>query len=688
MSTAQIRFATDVLRRLGEELNPSPDKGILELAKNAYDADALTCTVELIDTDQVGGTVRVIDGGDGMDIDEIKKGWLVIGRSEKSAKQRTRLNRIPAGSKGLGRLAALRLGSVAELTTRPRKQENVEYHLRIDWRDYEGIELVDDVVLTIETRQRAEGKSQGTEIELRDLGIRIGRMEVKRIARELILLANPWHDDPEGFKPDLKAPEFSDLETLVRKRYFDDAEYHLIARVDDHGLANATVVDWKGKELFAAKHDELTLSRNREPYRCPPIEFDLWVFILNSLSFSTRKSTLAEVRKWLQEFGGVHLYQNGLRVMPYGNPGNDWLDINLRRAQSPEERPSTNTVIGRVMIMDTEELLIQKTDRSGFIEGEAFLGMRHFAQDAMEWMAARRLEIAEQRREKERTAAPKKMRKWKKTLDDTIAKAPKDLQAGLKKALETYDHFREKEVDKLQKEIQLYRTLSTAGITASTFAHESSASPIKVIGQSIKAIERRAKEQFSDIYEKLFKKPIEGILRAVDSLNVLGAATLKLLDHEKRRTSRVDLHDVINAVINTFKPFLEGRDVTVEPQFCKGAPYLRGSEAAIESIVTNLLNNSLAAFERTNTTNRRILICTEVEENVFTLRVLDNGPGIEGISKKDIWLPGYTTQKNGTGLGLTIVRDSVKDLGGEADAIEHGKLGGAEIIIELPILGV
>ena len=42
MSNAQIQFSTDILRRLGEELNPSPAQGILELVKNAYDANART----------------------------------------------------------------------------------------------------------------------------------------------------------------------------------------------------------------------------------------------------------------------------------------------------------------------------------------------------------------------------------------------------------------------------------------------------------------------------------------------------------------------------------------------------------------------------------------------------------------------------------------------------------------------
>src|SRR5205823_3103933 len=110
MSEANLRFSTDILRRLGEELNPSPDQGILELAKNSYDADAIECTVELIGTHSEGGTIRVTDNGNGMDEEAIRDGWLVLGRSSKNASMPTDLGRIPAGNKGLGRLAALRMG--------------------------------------------------------------------------------------------------------------------------------------------------------------------------------------------------------------------------------------------------------------------------------------------------------------------------------------------------------------------------------------------------------------------------------------------------------------------------------------------------------------------------------------------------------------------------------------------------
>ena len=119
MSTATFRFSTDILQRLGEELITSFDQGVIELVKNSYDADASVCSIELIDTQQAGGTVVITDDGDGMSIQDIQDGWLVLGRSRKVPGSRTRRDRLPAGSKGLGRLGALRMGQEVLLTTQP-----------------------------------------------------------------------------------------------------------------------------------------------------------------------------------------------------------------------------------------------------------------------------------------------------------------------------------------------------------------------------------------------------------------------------------------------------------------------------------------------------------------------------------------------------------------------------------------
>jgi len=685
-SSASLRFSSDILRRLGEELNPNPDQGILELVKNAYDADALECTVKLVSSGD-SSAIHVSDDGDGMTREDIINGWLVLGRSSKSVTRPTKLGRLPAGNKGLGRLAALRMGSRTSLMTRPKAAPDREYALDIDWARFDQVDIVDEVRLAIEERQPTLERP-GTVIMLSGLRSRLSRVEVKRLARGLLLLANPFDDDLHGFHPRLAAPEFVDLERLVRQRYFDDAEFHLTAEVDQNGCASAVVTDWKGKELFAADH--ATLSRRKQvPYDCPAAVFDLWVFIVNKQSFTSRSVTVGEVQQWLSEFGGVHLFINGLRVAPYGNPGDDWLELNLRRVQSPELRPSTNTAIGRITVSDPTDRLRQKTDRSGLVEGESFHELRRFAVDTLEWMARRRLDERDARRGAQRAEAPRAVGETRDGVNTAISTLAAPAQDNIQRAFSAYDRAREREVETLRKEVQLYRTLSTTGIASATFAHESS-QPIRVIMQNATQIARRAQQCLGVQYEELLGGPIKRLLRQSNLLQAFGAFTLQVIDHEKRRASRVDIHTVIGSVQSAFTPLLDDRQVTLTPELTDGHPFLRGSEAAVESILINLIVNSLRAFERSQPGRREIVVRTTVvgDGDMLVLNVLDNGPGIQDIDLKDIWLPGETTYPNGTGLGLTIVRDTVRDLGGSAEAIAQGERGGAQIVIELPILGV
>ena len=687
-TSTHLRFSTGIVKRLGEELNPTLSKGILELAKNAYDADATECHIELRGVSQPGGTIIIRDNGDGMTLSQITDGWLVLGQSSKKPSSRTRLGRISAGSKGLGRLAALRMGRSTLLSTISKQEQNVQRELPIEWDKFDNAQIAEDFALNITRRSSSLSFIPGTEIRINDLRSACSRMEVKRLARELILLADPFDDNSQGFHPKLYTSEFEDLELLVQNRYFDDAEFHLSAEIRTNGEAFAKIVDWKGELLYEAKHSDIVPnSKERTSYRCPPAKFDLWVFILNKDTFSSRRSGISEVRRWLKDFGGVHIYYNSLRVNPYGGPDDDWLGMNLRRVRSPEERPGTNTSIGRVVVHDQRKQLNEKTDRSGFIENNAFRDLRSFARDSMDWMAKCRIKEAERRRHRARKTVLKQSDTAQREFMSKIADVPGEMHDVIKDAFTSYESSRDREVNVLQKEVQLYRTLSTAGITAATFAHESIANPIKIIRHSIAAIERRAKKFSGDFFSDQFKKPTNSIKRALDSLIVLGNVTLSLLDHGKRRNARLELHSILDDVLDTFGPFFHGADVKVIKKLVQGSPFLRGQRAAVESIMTNLLNNSIAAFEDAGTQDRIIEISTQIVNNNWCLSISDSGPGIIGIRKSDIWLPGQTTRKHGTGLGLTIVHDAALDLGGSVDAVAHGSHGGAVITVYLPIIG-
>ncbi|PTU53386.1 histidine kinase [Pseudomonas plecoglossicida] len=687
MSEVHFRFSPNILVRLGEELNQGTDQSILELIKNSYDADATICTVELKNTENVGGSITVTDDGNGMSAQNIKDSWLVLGKSSKSHLQTTDLGRTPSGSKGLGRLAALRLGTTVNLESKLEKRAKSS-NLYVEWDKFESAQTVEDVGLVISDKKTDLKK--GTITTLSNLRSAIRTEDLKKLARAVLLLTDPFEDKKSGFQVKLKSPEFDEIDKLLQQKYFDLSEFHLIASVTPDGLATAKIVDWRGELLQEASHMDLIHKSNEPLYKSPACTLDFWAFLLKADSFgSGRGGSLKDVREWLKHFGGVHVYSDNVRVSPYGAPGDDWLGINLSRTKNPEERPSTNNSIGRVSLNNKGKYQVtQKTDRSGFIEDDAFLEMKRFVTDALEWMARWRMQLAEKRRQGDRIAAPQVAKEEKEKFEDVLQEAPKQIRNKISAAFKSYAKSRDRESELLRKEIQLYRTLSTAGITAATFAHESHGNPLKVISLSVNALDSRftnlAKERDLHIVTLALAK----IRKSLDALAVLGSATLSLIRSNKRRVGRVEVNKVILEVHRLMLPFLEARATKVELRLCTGNPFLRCSEAALESVITNLINNALNVFRSAHSDECIIKITTKTESGVCEITVCDTGPGIKGLSLSEIWLPGITSNPDGTGLGLTIVKDTVKDLGGDVSVIAQGELGGAEFKIALPVLGV
>ena len=92
---------------LGVQNFSTDEAAILELVKNAYDANALNLKITF-----QNDTLRFEDNGIGMNADDIKKHWMHIGKSSKEYEiiDENNKKRIQAGSKGVGRFALSRLG--------------------------------------------------------------------------------------------------------------------------------------------------------------------------------------------------------------------------------------------------------------------------------------------------------------------------------------------------------------------------------------------------------------------------------------------------------------------------------------------------------------------------------------------------------------------------------------------------
>lgn len=675
---AAFKFSPKILARLGEELNQTFEQSIIELVKNSYDADARRCKIHLSKTLSSGGEITVQDDGVGMIPQQIVNSWLVLGSSSKTSTETTKKGRFPAGNKGLGRLAALRMGGEVVLSSVSLKKKGVESSLTVDWSKYDSAPTVEHVQIAI--AQRRVSKRPGTKVRLLRLRSAVSAAEVRKLARSLVLLSNPFQDKSAGFDVELIAPDYGDVASIVSNKYFEYADYHLKASVTKDGVAEVSILDWRG--------DTLVTDALPSIYAVPRLEFDFWIFILNKDGYSTGKVSQTELKSWLTSYGGVHVYEREVRVSPYGNQGDDWLQINLSRVKSPEERPSTNNSIGRISIHpSTKYALTQKTDRTGFIEDEAFAEVKRFATDSLNWLAKWRMKQAEARRKKEREDAPKDTVRERSKVEAALSSAPIDVQENIRAAFKGYERTRDREANSLRREILLYRTLSTAGITAATFAHESQGNPLKLIDMGVTALRLRVPRFVPSHSVQKILGPVEDIAVASKGLSILSAATLSLVQSSKRRVGRVEVYQTVRRIEKFFTPFLEARGAGLEVKIGAHAPYLRGSEAALESIVTNLINNSLSIFEINGVAERTIHLSASSTQSDVTILVNDSGPGIVGIDISEIWLPGVTSNPEGTGLGLTIVRDTVRDLGGSVSAEPHGHLGGAEFKITLPILG-
>jgi signal transduction histidine kinase len=180
-SEATFDIDPRVVYQLGEELVTNELQALLELVKNAYDADARSVRIS-IDT-RVGpgdessfpeaqGLIVVEDNGEGMDAEAIESGWLLVSSSLKRAmklagKVTQKHKRTPLGDKGLGRLSAQRLGDNLEIYTR-RIAEPIERYVGVHWPDFLTAERLRDVPVL--TRQiLPPQREQGTRLVVSNL---------------------------------------------------------------------------------------------------------------------------------------------------------------------------------------------------------------------------------------------------------------------------------------------------------------------------------------------------------------------------------------------------------------------------------------------------------------------------------------------------------------------------------------
>ena len=356
---------THLFRELGDLLVGRESTAVIELIKNAYDADATEVIVygERLE-DPKKGFIRISDNGTGMDPDAFRNGFLRIASRTKDAGTRRSgvFGRRYTGAKGIGRLAAHKLSRALRIestTARPSSRgRSTAWTVRasIDWDAIERLETLDQVTgsgaVSVETARAPKGVKSGTTLDLS----RLRRSWTKQARAR-------FHAEVQSFTPPSILSEPLNPETVPEAPLLFDRPATISPGGDSdrfrillEGDLEAGEGYWALFEQAATWVIEISSSREdgkirvsvsptsrtrRNPKRAKagtektsvdhprpdsgPF-FQGRIFVREgSLSGSGR-----DQKTWVTASSGVRVYMEGFRVLPYGEDSNDWLGLNRR----------------------------------------------------------------------------------------------------------------------------------------------------------------------------------------------------------------------------------------------------------------------------------------------------------------------------------------------------------------------
>lgn len=400
---AKFKPRARLLLQLGDQLIKNESIALLELAKNAYDADASKVDIVMRHPDSMEeGTIEIEDDGFGMTPDIVENVWLEPGsnyKQEQFAERRLTpiYQRLPIGEKGIGRFGAHKLGNLIEMTTKSANANEV--FVRIDWTQFAEHRYLEEVPIRIVEREHPQhfvGGKTGTRIVIKGFRKPWERGMARNVIRAITSITSPF-ETMDSFKPSFQIidkPGWFDG-IITWDKVCDYSLFQFDATISGNVLTDFSYkfTPWNTMTRLRGRNVELSDSIvennlritddeenpvNLSQYNIGAIRFKGYIFDLDTFILKMGVSDKSGFKSYLKSNGGVRVFRDGLRVYDYGEPENDWLSLDYRRFQQPTKAISNNLIVGSIDLnREDSSDLEEKTNREGFVTNDAYIAFKN-----------------------------------------------------------------------------------------------------------------------------------------------------------------------------------------------------------------------------------------------------------------------------------------------------------------------
>ncbi|MBR5353960.1 MAG: sensor histidine kinase [Bacteroidales bacterium] len=692
----EVGFTVDagLIQRLGYELVGKAETAVSELIKNSYDADATIVDVNFIDTSDVGGTLVISDNGLGMTEQQLINGFMRISSTDKLHNPTSlRFNRTKAGKKGIGRFAAQRLGERMVIITQNKDAENA-IRIEINWNAYTIDRDLTSITFPIEIVEKE--KVEGTTIEIHGLREKWTEAAIKRVFRYVLDLFQPDYlsersktdnlavQNEETFKVNFYLVSGGGKQSFLNEQIsiFDKSLATIEGYIDQN---HCGIISIKSNSL---RLDDILEISHTEEVPCFPslsdVYFKIHYFIYDRPQYYGDRisgTDLKRIQELSKTASGVRLYRNGFRVLPYGEPKDDWTNIDKRWSSESGKTniPLNNqNLFGFVEIIDPKGDTFEETaSREGLIENEAFNQLSDFINKSLVAVRSRiaeKIKVFKERQnndditqdsdDKEQTTQ-EMFDKLKNILDDKsdhITDFSEEEQYKAQNKKEGLEII--KKLENLIEEAGMLRVLAGLGLTIGEFTHEMKQFHASVYSHISILKQLPLNDEARDQIDKI-KFDFDNLFGYTDYFGTT------ISQNTNRKKTPIDILAVLDRFQNTIQNDLEKNKIEfIIDAFDFDVTTIPMHSSEWNSILYNLYTNSRKAIKRANVLGK-ILVEVGIDGDYSFIDFLDNGDGIPKENESRVFNAFFSTstpasfdapneeQLIGTGLGLKIVKDII-----------------------------